>query len=103
MRRLAVSSTEFLSLALRLTEPQNRHTELSQIKNTTSCTSEVCSLRVRHLQLVQGTSPHGALVQAFLQGFGVEPMMPDGSRVSTLQADNRRERATVCAAYARQR
>jgi hypothetical protein len=33
--------------------------------------------------------------QAFLQGYGVEPMLPDGTRVSTLQADARRERATV--------
>jgi len=36
-----------------------------------------------------------ARVQAFLQGYGIEPMLPDGQRVSTLQTDTPRERATV--------
>ncbi len=33
--------------------------------------------------------------QVFLQAYGIEPMLPDGTRVSTLQTDARRERATV--------
>ena len=67
-------------------------TELATAKNTYSCTSEVrrlapvCTLRA--LLLMRDS-------QAFLQGYGVEPMLPDGTRVSTLQADARRERATV--------
>jgi hypothetical protein len=31
----------------------------------------------------------------FLQRFGIEPMLPNGQRVSTLATDANRERATV--------
>ena len=43
--------------------------------------------------------PLTASAQALLQGFGVEQMFPDGSRVSSLQTegDSARERATVSA------
>lgn len=33
--------------------------------------------------------------QVFLQRFGIEPMLPNGERVSSLLTDSKRERATV--------
>ena len=67
-------------------------TELAQAKNTYACTSEARSPAPLCSCWTLTLTPDS---QAFLQGYGVEPMLPDGTRVSTLQADARRERATV--------
>ena len=36
-----------------------------------------------------------AAAQVFLQRFGIEPMLPNGQRVSTLATEGARERATA--------
>ena len=51
--------------------------------------------RERTARLCRSADARPRAQQVFLQRFGIEPMQPDGQRVSTLATDTPRERATV--------